>query len=283
MMAYLKLMRPLNGLMAGVAAVTGFLIASGYASISTLPGALASWLLFASAFLFTSASMAINDYFDREVDKLNQPGRPIPSGKVKPEEALLLSLALLSAGLAVSALLGPGPFAIAVAASALLVAYSACLKRLGLLGNAAVSFCVALTFMYGSAASSAPTSTVLTFSSMAFLANMSREVVKGIADVEGDGLRGVKTLAVARGLRFAAGVALIFMVLAAAVSALPVVCGCANLIYIPLILVSDAGLMASTLRVLAVTSTEEARRSKNLMLAFMSLALIAFLLGCVEP
>ncbi|MEM2904454.1 MAG: UbiA family prenyltransferase [Candidatus Bathyarchaeia archaeon] len=83
----LRLIRPVNSVMMGFAVLIGAVLASGKAIEGD------SWLSlslgFATGFALTAASMVFNDYFDREVDAVNQPRRPIPSGLVTPQEALL--------------------------------------------------------------------------------------------------------------------------------------------------------------------------------------------------
>ena len=74
----------------------------------------AAGLTAASSCLYL-AGMALNDYADREVDAVERPGRPIPSGRVTPGFALGLAAGLTAAaaGLAVAA---DGPRALAVLA-----------------------------------------------------------------------------------------------------------------------------------------------------------------------
>jgi len=276
---YLKLMRPVNGFMASVAAMIGLIMTT---RLSLDVDVVKVALLFASTFLLSSSSMVMNDYFDREIDAINRPHRPIPSGEVAPKKALVFSIALMVVGLALSPLISLEALAIAILACATFTAYNGRLKKYGLTGNACVSLCVALTFVYGASARGALGGIVLPFSAMAFLANMSREVVKGIADVEGDRIRGVRTLAVSRGPRVAAEVAYAFMVSAVALSFAPIGLGYVNWLYLPLILVADVGLLASTLMALSSPTAEGAIKSKKLMLIFMGLALIAFMIGCAQ-
>ena len=61
------------------------------------------------------AGMALNDYADREVDAVERPDRPIPSGRVTPRFALGLATGLSAAGLALAAAAG-GRSGLAVAA-----------------------------------------------------------------------------------------------------------------------------------------------------------------------
>jgi chlorophyll/bacteriochlorophyll a synthase len=90
--------------------------------------------------LLCAASQAVNDWFDRDVDAINEPQRPIPSGRVPGRWGLYLALAWSGLSLAWAALLGP--FLLGVAFLGLLLAwgYSAPpirLKQNGWWGNLA--------------------------------------------------------------------------------------------------------------------------------------------------
>ncbi len=89
-------------------------------------------------------SQAVNDWFDRGVDAINEPNRPIPSGRVPGRWGLRIAVAWTAASLAVSTLLGIWGIAATVVALALAWAYSAPpfrLKANGWWGNAAVGLC----------------------------------------------------------------------------------------------------------------------------------------------
>ena len=86
---YLRLTRPINCLMMGFAVIVGAALA-GPNTLSTLWQNLAYG--FVTGFMLTAASMAIIDYYDRETNAVNEPNRPIPSGLIKPKEALAFSL-----------------------------------------------------------------------------------------------------------------------------------------------------------------------------------------------
>lgn len=93
--------------------------------------------------LVCAASQAVNDWFDRHVDALNEPKRPIPSGRIPGRWGLYIALGWSAAALVVGALLGPWAFAAGVVGIALAWAYSAPpfrLKLNGWWGNAAVAF-----------------------------------------------------------------------------------------------------------------------------------------------
>jgi len=107
------------------------------------------WLLVAVGIvlagpLVCGTSQAVNDWFDRHVDAINEPDRPIPSGRIPERWGLYIALVWTVLSLAVATALGPWGFAAAVLALALAWAYSAPpfrLKKNGWWGNAAVAVC----------------------------------------------------------------------------------------------------------------------------------------------
>lgn len=92
--------------------------------------------------LLCATSQAINDWYDRHVDAINEPGRPIPSGRVPGRWGLYIAIAWSLLSMLVAATLGPFVFAAAGVGLALAWAYSAPplrLKRNGWWGNTAVA------------------------------------------------------------------------------------------------------------------------------------------------
>jgi len=94
--------------------------------------------------LVCATSQAVNDWFDRHVDAINEPHRPIPSGRVPGRWGLYIALLWTALSLAVAAALGPWTLAAGALGLSLAWAYSAPplrLKRNGWWGNAAVALC----------------------------------------------------------------------------------------------------------------------------------------------
>jgi chlorophyll/bacteriochlorophyll a synthase len=94
--------------------------------------------------LVCATSQAVNDWFDREVDAINEPGRPIPSGRIPGRWGLYLASLWTGVSLLVALALGPWGFLAAVIGLALAWAYSAPplrLKQNGWWGNAACGIC----------------------------------------------------------------------------------------------------------------------------------------------
>ncbi|MFW6448205.1 MAG: UbiA family prenyltransferase [Halobacteriota archaeon] len=200
-----RLTRPGNVVGGAVLAVLGAYVAAALAhplELAVAAGATG---------LGTAAGNAINDYFDREIDAVNRPDRPIPSGAVEPTDALVLSgVALGVAFAATVALLPVEAIGIAVVVLVLLVTYTQVFKGTPGGGNAVVAFLVASALWFGGAAvGDLPATAVL--GALAGLATFTREVVKDIEDLPGDRAAGLRTLPVAVGVRgawIAAGVAL---------------------------------------------------------------------------
>ena len=277
----LRLMRPINCVMMGLAVLVG----AALAPPTPLPQD--GWLLllnaFLTAFALTGSAMAVNDYYDRDIDAANEPNRPIPSGAVSPSEALVLFVFLSALGLTTALACSSSCLAAAVFAWVVMSLYSTKGKKTGLPGNMLVSTCVSLPFVYGPLALGGiiPLQSVL-FACMAFLSNTAREVVKGITDIQGDSAAGVRTIAVSRGARAAAVLSTALNMGAVALSILPWKTGQVSILYVPFIAVSDAGFLTSSTFLLLNPEKSRARSVKNLMLAWMLLSLIGFFAGSLR-
>ena len=277
---YLRLMRPINCLMMGFAVIVGAALASPDA-LNTLWQNLVYG--FVTGFMLTAASMAINDYYDREIDAINEPNRPIPSGLIKPKEALIFSLISTAIGFAASYLTDTAYLlclVTAIIAWIVSVAYTTVGKRSGLVGNFLVSACVAVPFIYGSIVIADEVKrSVLLFALMAFLSITGREVTKGIVDVQGDRRQNVKTVALRYGEKKAAVGASLFYLSAVSLSPIPWLLNIVSFWFIPFVVVTDFGLAASSFMLIKDYSRENARKIKNIALLWGFFGLLAFLLG----
>lgn len=272
---FLRILRPVNSVMMGFSILVGVVLVGGLSSNIPLERLLFAFL---TGFTLTGGAMAINDYFDREIDAVNEPSRPIPSGDVKPGEAIVYSLLMSFIGLSTAYLTGLASFGVAVFSWLVMMVYSMWGKRTGFPGNLMVSTCIALPFIYGGIIAG-NVSTPLLFSTLAFLSNTGREVTKGIVDREGDGARGVRTVAVAYGVDKAAYLASAFYMVAVATSILPIILMLVSNWYVPFVAVTDAGLVFSAVSLMRDYSRESSRRVKNQVLYWMLFGLLAFAVG----
>lgn len=272
-----RLMRPINCAMMGFAVFVGAVLADpGFFNVAWL-GVLYG---FVTGFMLTAASMTINDYYDRAIDAINEPSRPIPSGSVSPRQALAFVFVLSAVGFVFAYLTSVLCLVVAVISWIVVVTYVTVGKRSGLPGNLLVSTCVAIPFIYGSITvlSSVPLS-VLLFTLMAFLSNTGREITKGIVDVKGDNAEGIKTLAVRYGEKNAAVAATVFYVSAVALTPIPPLLNLVSFWFIPLVLVTDVGLVASSALLLKNHSRDNAKKIKNLILLWFVIGLLAYVFG----
>ncbi len=270
---FLRIIRPLNCLMMGFAVIVGASLVSALDfSINLLLG-------FVTSFALTGASMALNDYYDREIDAINEPNRPIPSGAVSPEEALSLGAALGIIGLVTALMTNMSCLIVAMIAWTIFAAYTTKGKRTGFPGNLLVSTCVVIPFIYGGFAVENLKVSVIMFASMVFLSVTGREVAKGIVDVEGDKSQNIRTIALLYGERTAAVLSSILSFLAVSLSPFPLFLGLVSSWFIPFVVITDAGLVVSSISLLRDNSRENARRVKNLDLLWLTTGLLAFIAG----
>ncbi|HSE70989.1 MAG TPA: UbiA family prenyltransferase [Nocardioidaceae bacterium] len=111
------------------------------------------WALPAASVAFYTAGMALNDYADRDLDRVERPERPIPSGRVVPGQALGLAAALTAAGLGLAAACGGrSTLRVAVPLAATAWAYDLRLKDTAF-GPAAMAAARGLDVLMGSGGS----------------------------------------------------------------------------------------------------------------------------------
>ena len=277
---FIRLMRPINCAMMGFAVFVGVVLAHPQFSNFDWLGILYGFL---TGFMLTAASMTINDYYDRAIDAINEPARPIPSGSVSTREALAFVFFISVVGFVFAYLTSVLCLVVAAISWFVVVTYVTVGKRSGLPGNFLVSTCVAIPFIYGSIiALSQVALNVLLFTLMAFLSNTGREITKGIVDVKGDKAEGIKTLAVRYGEKNAAVVAVLFYVSAVSLTPVPWILSLVSFWFIPLVLVTDIGLVVSSALLLKDYSRESARKIKKLVLLLFIVGLLAYVVGVLK-
>src|SRR5215470_10292218 len=117
-------------------------VASGQSLHNRWPAVIAGVIL--AGPMVCATSQAVNDWFDRHVDAINEPNRPIPSGRIPGRWGLYIALIWTVLSLEVAATLGPWGFGAALFGLVLAWAYSAPpirLKQNGWWGNTAVGLC----------------------------------------------------------------------------------------------------------------------------------------------
>ena len=162
-------------------------------------------LLALSVYSFMASWNALNDYLDLEIDKINRPDRPLPSGRIS--KSLALTAIILTCLISFVSLFLAGQIANAmtenfedwyptifiwIIALTLLVNYEddrilLGLKNRGLPGNLAISISVGLVVLFGAAGLFEPLNErAVSLFFIGTLYNLSREIIKDVEDMDGD-------------------------------------------------------------------------------------------------
>lgn len=162
-------------------------------------------LLALSVYSFMASWNALNDYLDLEIDKINRPDRPLPSGRIS--KSLAFTAIILTCAISFISLFIAGQIAnnitdnfqdwyptifIWLIALTLLVNYEddrilLGLKNRGLPGNLAISISVGLVVLFGAAGLFDPLNgRAVSLFFIGTLYNLSREIIKDVEDMDGD-------------------------------------------------------------------------------------------------
>jgi chlorophyll synthase len=190
-------------------------VSSGADPLHNLPAVLLGLVL--AGPLVCGMSQAANDWCDREVDAINEPDRPIPSGRVPGRWGLWIALAMTGLALAAGWFLGPWGFGATLVGVAAAWAYSAepvRLKRSGWWGPGLVGLCYeGLPWFTGAAVLSAgaPAAPVLVLAALYSLGAHGIMTLNDFKALEGDRQTGVRSLPVTLGPERAARLACMVM------------------------------------------------------------------------
>ncbi len=192
LIAYVELARPLNGIIAFISAGLGGIFAS-QGNLEHLTD-IRLLLVSVAALVVISAGNAINDYCDYDIDRINRPRRPLPSGRIRRSNALIFAIILTAIGIYLGTRINRNSTAIAILVSVALASYAFWLKRTPFVGNLVVSGLTGLTFIAGGVAIDSVQGTLIP-AIFAFLFTTAREIIKDLEDTEGDEKNDAKTLA----------------------------------------------------------------------------------------
>ena len=212
--AVLELLKPITWFAPMWAFMCG-LVSSGY-------GVSGRWVTIGAGVLLCGplvcgTSQAVNDWFDRHVDAINEPNRPIPSGRIPGMWGLGIAVCWTMVSLAVAASLGQFVFAPALLGMALAWAYSAPplrLKRNGWYGNSAVAVSYeGLTWLTGTAVMCGgwPDWRVFVMAGLYSFGAHGIMTLNDFKSVEGDRAMGIDSLPAVLGVEGAARLACVMM------------------------------------------------------------------------
>ncbi len=273
MNATISLMRPGNCIMSTLAVAIGAIVAMGLGGLEihyTEVG-----LACIVVFLFTGAGNSLNDYYDRIIDRINHPNRPLPSGRTDPENAIILALSLFFFAIVLAFLINTLAFLIVIANFVVMISYETMFKAKGAVGNFTISWLTGTTFLFGGAAVMGVERTYI-LASLAFLATFGREVAKDIEDIKGD--LGRTTLPMKVGIRSAGVLASVSIIIAILLSPMPYLLGMfselGSFVYIIAVLVADIIFIICIGLIL-----RDSKGASTILKSAMLIALLAFLAG----
>jgi geranylgeranylglycerol-phosphate geranylgeranyltransferase len=234
--------------------------------------------------IFMAGANALNDYYDRNTDKINHPERPIPSRKIRPITALNFGTSVLFISIILAVFINLTSFLIVLAAALLIILYEIHYKNRGLIGNLMISLLVALVFIFGGAVVTSFELNII-LAGMAFFATLGREIVKDIEDIKGDQDR--YTLPKRIGIKPAGYTASIMVIIAIAISPLPYlhqflpfleIGQSVNLQYLIIVFIADIVFILSLLEI-----KSNPKKASLFLKIGMLFALLAFLSAAIFP
>lgn len=273
---YIKILRPPNAFMVTAIAISGIWFAD-----PSSPW----WMYLLTAVVavtYIGIAMIHNDIIDLEIDKINAPQRPIPSKKISIKQATVYAIILFTVGTSAGIWLRYQAIIIMVITLIVSLLYNAKLKKTGFIGNLAVGFTATSAFLYGDAVAMGFTNfwpvanwnaSIYLFLISAVL-NTSREVTKGIMDVEGDQEHGVNTIAVRYGKKSAANLVTFLLLFALLLAIYPVVIQTFGYIFIIAIVGFLLLMLRAGIPLLKAPNYDNAKKFKTQLLPNMFLALV---------
>ena len=209
---YIEILRPGNAVMGAISIILVALIDKTL-SIPVI-------LAMITVFFETAAGNVINDYFDYNIDLINKPERPIPSGRISLKNGRNYAYFLFTAGTVCGFLISYLtnnwiPFIIVLIADVILYLYAYKLKYTPLIGNLAVGFMTGFGFVFGGFSINNPNIVMISLylGFFAFVMTTARELAKDIEDIEGDKADGARTLPILIGAKIPAILSAILIVI----------------------------------------------------------------------
>lgn len=273
-LAYFEILRPLNFSITFFSIYFAIVIAnkSLFCSTKAFLGALAGALI-------SGAGMVINDYFDFEIDKINRPERPIPSGKISLQSAKIYYVSLNLIALLIVSFTNAIAFLIALISIVLIFFYSYSFKNRGIIGNFVVAFMTGFAFIFGGVIGENILPLVFPFF-FALLINFAREILKDIEDVEGDKTKNLKTFPIVYGVRKSFQMISFLLSLTILVTILPYLIGIYNVYYLMIVLFAvDLVLVNVIKKINSNPSKSDLRKLSDLIKYEMIIGLIAIYIG----
>jgi len=213
LLGLIKILRPLNLLITLICILLSSLII-GKLSYSVLPIAIVIVLLAGFANI-------INDIFDYKIDQVNNKNRVIASGAVERSYGLIYAIFLLCIALFIIFNYQFNDITkqlILLVNLPLIILYTPVFKKIPLIGNIVVSFLLSMVFLVTTTYLQGDIKLIIPPAILAFLLMIIREIIKDIADLDGDKTFYINTLPVQLGVDYAFRIIVFFSVILILVS-----------------------------------------------------------------
>ena len=254
---------------------------------------IAVFLCILLVFLMAGAGNVINDVFDYKIDAVNKPDRPIPSGRITLKNARIYAgiLYIISAliSLIISYLINNFLFFVIIMCSAVIIyAYSRYFKAMPLVGNIVTGGMIGFCFVVGGFILLCHTKNREIFMVSVYIgiigavANVARELVKDMEDVQGDQLGGARTFPVLYGKKASSIITILLLTVTVAVIIYLYTLGIFNIAYIIITMIAVIlcayciyALVASKLEPVEATCTQMIK----LLKIAMAVSMLAMIIG----
>lgn len=202
--AHLETWRIYSSIWSGMVGLVGACVALG-----DFPSLKIAFLVFFIPFFGWVSGLYAMDYLDRKLDEIEKPQRPIPSGRIKPKEAIIFAFIFAAIGFVLSLALGVVNVLLVLVVAFTVLSYTKFSKPRGLIANFNRGLVTLVTFYFGVFAIRASISNYVIILSIAFLIHdASTNIVGAMRDVGGDKKAGYLTTPARYGIKKAAIISL---------------------------------------------------------------------------
>lgn len=264
-MGYISIIRPINCVITFISVLCGVWI--GKEIIFNNKIILAG----IAGFLVCAYGNIINDIMDIEIDRINNPGRPLVSGIAKKGISIFMAILSVAVSLTISFLLGLKPFLLVIITILLLLFYSLYFKKTPS-ANFIVATIAGLSFVFGGFITDNILSLIPAF--FALLIHTPREIIKDIMDIKGDRKFKVRSLPIIYGEKKARQIASILLFILIIASPIPYFLGILNVRYLLVI-----SIIAIPLIIFTIFNLHNDNLSSNLLKIIMLVGLMGFIIG----
>ncbi|MEM1766660.1 MAG: UbiA family prenyltransferase [Candidatus Bathyarchaeia archaeon] len=256
----------------GLSLLTLLALASDWPSLKLM-----ALTFFSMAFL-GSAGFAINDYFDRQSDAVIKPNRPIPKGEISPETAVTTAIILFALSLILGYIINPASFIVITLDAALLVLYSAYIKRKsGFAANTLVGLLTGTAFIYGETAGYG----VVTVASASIfplcLGTIGGNILRDILSMDGDSKVNYPTLPLKVGVERSVKIAAQFFIIFAILAPIPFILRIFGVAYLIIISMWSISVLYASISLLRQPLIDNIKRKERMMTMGMILIPIALI------